>query len=76
MSTARTLVYHVMPDPDGWGFIVAADGFAVHSLPQDTKEQAIELAEFLAAHHPGSVVVVDTRPPALTPIEIEHRISA
>jgi hypothetical protein len=73
---AEGLIYHVMPDPDGGGWVVAAEGFVPRSLPYDSKEQAIEVAELLARSHPGAAVVVDARPPALTPIEVEHRIAA
>jgi Uncharacterized protein conserved in bacteria (DUF2188) len=68
--------YHVMPDPDGYGWMVAAEGYVARSLPYDTKEEAIEIVEELVRRHPGSTIVVDEHPPVLTPIEIEHRLTA
>jgi Uncharacterized protein conserved in bacteria (DUF2188) len=70
-----TFRYHVMPDPDGHGWMVAAEGHVARSLPYDTKEEAIEITEDLVRRHPGSTIVVDEHPPALSPIEIEHRLS-
>jgi Uncharacterized protein conserved in bacteria (DUF2188) len=72
---ATTFRYHVMPDPDGLGWMVAAEGYVARSLPYDTKEEAIEITEELVRRHPGSTIVVDEHPPALSPIEIEHRLS-
>jgi len=73
---AQPFVYHVMPDPDGHGWIVTAEGFVARSLPYDTMDRAIEAAELLVRRRPRSALLVDARPPALTPIEIEHRLSA
>lgn len=73
---AQRFTYHVQPDPDGHGWIVAAEGYLARSLPFDTKEEAIRMAEELVRRHPGSRIVVDRRPPQLTPIEIDHRIAA
>ena len=72
---SRAFHYHVMPDPDGYGWMVEAEGHVARSLPYDTKEEAIEITEELVRRHPGSTLVVDARPPALTPTEIEHRLS-
>ncbi|MFT3770029.1 MAG: DUF2188 domain-containing protein [Minicystis sp.] len=72
----RSFVYHVIPDPDGWGWMVAAEGYEAHSLPYDTEEQALEIAVLLARSHPGSSIVVDEHAPTLTPVEIDHRESA
>ena len=71
----RTFSYHVMPGPDGYGWIVTAEGYVARSLPYDTKEEAIAIVEQLERQHPGSTLVVDERPPVLTPVEIEHRRS-
>jgi hypothetical protein len=68
--------YHVRPDPAGYGWIVTAQGFVVRSLPYHTKEDALAVTEQLASMHPGSTVVVDDDPPALSPTEIEHRLAA
>jgi hypothetical protein len=73
---APTFHYHVMPDPDGHGWIITAEGYVSRSLPQDTMDEAVELAEELVRQHPGSSLVVNDRPPVLTPVEIEHRIAA
>ena len=73
---ARAFVYHVMPDPDGLGWMVVAEGFVVHSLPYDTKQEAIEVTRSLVRSHPGSEIVLDRYPPVLSPVEIEHRLSA
>lgn len=72
----RPFHYRVMPDPDDLGWIVTADGYTTHSLPNDTLEQAISVAEVLVRQHPGSTLDVTSEPPRLTPIEIEHRIAA
>jgi hypothetical protein len=68
--------YRVMPDPDGQGWLVTALGHLTHSLPYDTMDEAISMAEDLVRRHPGSSLVVTDEPPALTPVEIEHRIAA
>lgn len=68
--------YQVMPDPDGQGWIVTAEGHVARSLAYDSREEAVEVAEELVCQHPGSTIVVTDQPPALTPIEIEHRLSA
>lgn len=73
---AERFTYHVMPDPDGWGWVVAAEGYVTRSLPYGTKEEAIEVAEALIRRHPGSMLLIDHQPPRLTPIEIEHRMAA
>ena len=67
--------YEVMPDPDGYGWMVVAKGYVARSLPYGTEEEAIEIAEELVRRHPGSTIVVIDHPPALTPLEIEHRLS-
>lgn len=67
--------YHVQPDPDGWGWLVAAEGYFARSLPFDTRDEALHVAEDLVREHPGSRIVVDEHPPPLSPIEIENRIS-
>ncbi|WP_437493883.1 DUF2188 domain-containing protein [Sorangium sp. So ce1014] len=72
----RKFAYHVLPDPDGRGWIVAVEGYVAHSLPYGTKEEAIEVAEGLVRRYPGSTIVVDEQPPRLTPIELEHRLAA
>jgi Uncharacterized protein conserved in bacteria (DUF2188) len=72
----QAFAYHVMPDPDARGWIVVAEGYVARSLPYDTKEEAIAIVGQLECQHPGSTLVVDERPPILTPIEIEHRLSA
>jgi hypothetical protein len=72
----KAFIYHVQPDPDGWGWIVAAEGYVVHSLPYDSREVAIEEAIELVHMHPGSVIRIDERPPLLSPVEIEHRMAA
>ncbi len=72
---ASRFTYHVEPDPDGWGWLVAAEGYVVRSLPYDTKDEAIFMAGELVREHPGSRVVVDDHPRALTPFEIESRLS-
>ncbi len=72
---AKAFRYHVMPDPDGFGWIVVAEGHVARSLPYDSKEEAIEITEELVRLHPGSTIVVDEHPPALTPLEIENRLS-
>lgn len=73
---AQAFRYHVMRDPDGQGWIITAEGYVARSLPLDTLEVAVELAEDLVRLHPGSTLVVEDRPPVLTPVEIEHRIAA
>ncbi|MRG94188.1 DUF2188 domain-containing protein [Polyangium spumosum] len=73
---ARAFVYHVAPDPDGWGWVVAAEGYHVHSLPYGTSEEAIEVAEGLARKHPGSTIVVDLQPTTLSAAEIEYQVAA
>jgi hypothetical protein len=73
---AQAFNYHVMRDPDGWGWIITAEGYAPHSLPYDTMEQAIFFSEELVRQHPGSTLVVNDQPPALSPVEMEHRITA
>lgn len=73
---AQAFHYHLMPDPDGWGWIVTAEGYVPHSLPYDTMDEAVRVAEDLVRRHPGSTLVVDDQPPVLTPVEIEHRIAA
>jgi hypothetical protein len=73
---AQMFNYHVMPDPDGRGWIVTAEGYVPHSLPFDTMEQASDIADVLVRQHPGSTIVVNDQPPALTPVELEHRIAA
>lgn len=73
---AQGFTYHVQPDPDGHGWIVAAEGYLSRSLPFGTKEEAILIAEELVRRHPGSSIIVDQQPPRLTPIEIDHRIAA
>ncbi|APR85708.1 Hypothetical protein A7982_11057 [Minicystis rosea] len=75
-TMARAFVYHIVPDIDGWGWIVAAEGFVARSLPYGTKQEAIEVSRSLVNEHPGSTLVVDPYPPPLTPIEIEHRLAA
>jgi hypothetical protein len=72
----RKFTYHILPDRDGWGWIVAAEGYVPRSLPYGTKEEALEVAEQLVRRYPGSTIVVDERPPQLTPIEVEHRLAA
>jgi hypothetical protein len=72
----QAFAYHVMPDPDAHGWIVVAEGYVARSLPYDTKEEAIAIVGQLERQHPGSTLVVDERAPMLTPIEIEHRLSA
>ncbi|WP_437591703.1 DUF2188 domain-containing protein [Sorangium sp. So ce1000] len=72
----QRLTYHVMPDPDGWGWVVAAEGYVTRSLPYGTVQEAIESTEELVRQHPGSALVIDEHPPPLTPIEIEHRLAA
>jgi hypothetical protein len=68
--------YRVEPDPDGLGWLVEAEGYTAHSLPYDTMEEAIFIAEDLVRHHPGSSLVVTDVAPRLTPVEIEHRLAA
>ena len=72
---AKMFSYHVMPDPDGYGWMVTAEGYVARSLPYGTKEEAIETTEELVRLHPGSTIVVNEHAPALTPSEIENRIS-
>ena len=72
----KAFTYHVQPDPDGWGWIVAAEGYVVRSLPYDSREEAIEVAFELVRAHPGSMIRVDERPPRLSAVEIEHRKAA
>ncbi|WP_437603900.1 DUF2188 domain-containing protein [Sorangium sp. So ce590] len=72
----RKFSYHVLPDRDGWGWIVAAEGYEARSLPYGTKEEAIEVTEGLVRRYPGSTLVVDEQPPRLTPIELDHRLAA
>jgi hypothetical protein len=64
-----------MPDPDGFGWMVTAEGYVVRSLPYDTKDEAIEMTEDLVRRHPGSTLVVDEHPPVLTRFAIESRLS-
>jgi len=73
---ARTFAYHVRPDADGDGWIVAAEGYVVHSLAYDTIDDAIDIAKELTRMHPGSAITLDAKPRPFTPIEIEHRLSA
>jgi hypothetical protein len=68
--------YHVRPDPDGWGWIVTAEGHVARSLAYDSRETALEVANELVHLHPGSTIRVDEQPPPLDEVEIEHRMAA
>jgi hypothetical protein len=72
---AKTFSYKVMPGPDGYGWLVTAEGYVARSLPYDTRDEAVEITEELVRRHPGSTIVVDERAPELAPTEIEHRLS-
>jgi hypothetical protein len=74
-AVAKTFSYKVMLDPDGYGWLVTAEGYVARSLPYDTRDEAVEITEELVRRHPGSTMVVDEHAPPLAPIEIEHRLS-
>lgn len=75
-AMARAFNYHVMPDFDGRGWIITAEGYVPHSLPYDTMEEAIFIAEELVRQHPSSTIVINDQPPVLSAVELEHRITA
>lgn len=68
--TDSSITYRVMRDPDDLGWVVAVDGRVTHSLPYNTREEAIAQAELLVTQHPGSRAIVDdehTSPSMLDP---------